>query len=167
MFPRNRSTPPAKGRMLSVFLQPQIGRCKAKKTCWPWPLVFWPRGQFEFESFGLWIPKLSNSNRPRGLKGGYASHSPSRAHRSPQLAAGCVRFATKLVVVAVAIWSGVGIKKVVYVYVRVCICMCVCVYVCACGCVCGCVCVEQRLAGPYPFRCVCACVRVWVCVYFL
>ena len=109
--------------MLSVFLHPLLGKCKAK-FCFRLPaFVCWHRGRFDFETFGLWIPKVSKSKQPRGLKCcGIASILVACASQ-PILAAVCARFAIK------NCSSKENVVRVMYVCVCMCVCMCVCVYV--------------------------------------
>ena len=134
--------------MLSVFLHPLLGRCKAK-FCFRLPaFVCWPRGRFDFETFGLWIPKVSKSKQPRGLKGCSTASILVACASQPILAVVCARFATKgLVVVR---------ECSVCMYAYVCMCACVCVHVCVCMRVCARV-----------YLCVCMRIRVCMCVCYL
>ena len=146
--------------MLSVFLQPLIGRCKAK-FCFRLPaFVCWSRGRFDFETFGLWIPKVSKSKQPRGLKCcGIASILVACASQ-PILAAVCARFAMK------KCSSKENVVRVMYVCVCMCVCMCVCVYVLVYANVSVCVCVHVDVRkGLFVCMYAYSCMYVRVCVY--
>ena len=66
------ASPPAKGRMLSVFLHPLLGRCKAEFCAWHLASVFWLRGRFEFETFWTLSSKtfeFKSASTPQRLRG--------------------------------------------------------------------------------------------------